>query len=150
MMTDDTAQTITAPTRRRRGRERTRGQSIVEFALVLPIMLIFLLIAADFGRAYTAYLTVSSSAREGAAYASRSESVNVSDVRNRALDELGNDRKIWGETPTITVTTGQTDGQGYPQVSVTVEYKFVPLFRVWPIPSSIDMERTVTMRVIGS
>lgn len=45
---------------------RTRGQSMVEFALVLPILLILLLGILDFGRAVAAYNAVSNGARSGA------------------------------------------------------------------------------------
>lgn len=47
-----------------------RGQAFVEFALVLPIMLLILLIAADFGRLFFSYVQVTNAAREGANYAS--------------------------------------------------------------------------------
>lgn len=43
-----------------------RGQSLVEFALVLPILLILLLGLLDFGRAVSAYNSVSNGARTGA------------------------------------------------------------------------------------
>jgi Flp pilus assembly protein TadG len=42
-----------------------RGQSLVEFALVLPILLILLLGILDFGRAVAAYNGVSNAARTG-------------------------------------------------------------------------------------
>jgi len=42
------------------------GQSLVEFALVLPILLILLLGVLDFGRAVAAYNAVSNGARSGA------------------------------------------------------------------------------------
>jgi hypothetical protein len=47
-------------------RDRTPGQSLVEFALVLPILLILLLGVLDFGRAIFAYNSVSNGARSGA------------------------------------------------------------------------------------
>jgi hypothetical protein len=47
-------------------RGQTRGQALVEFALVLPILLILLLGVLDFGRAIAAYNSVSNAARSGA------------------------------------------------------------------------------------
>ena len=39
-------------------RRRTRGQSLVEFALVLPVLLFLTLIALDFGRVYLGYINL--------------------------------------------------------------------------------------------
>ena len=49
---------------RRHGGSR-RGQTLVEFALILPIFLLLLVGIFDFGRAIYAYNTVSNAAREG-------------------------------------------------------------------------------------
>lgn len=141
----------TATGRTPRVRSRRRGQSMVEFALILPLMLGFLVIAADFGRAYTAYLTISSAAREGATYASRS-SANAADddeIEERVLDEVGPSQQIWGEPLGVDVDDG-TDAQGYEWVEVTVDYTFEPLFAIWPMPDDVDMQRTVRMRILGN
>jgi hypothetical protein len=52
--------------RRLRHRRRSRGQSLVEFALVLPVMLVFLAGALDLGRVFYANITLNNAAREGA------------------------------------------------------------------------------------
>jgi len=44
-------------------RKHPRGQALVEFALVLPILLILMLGILDFGRAVAAYNSVSNAAR---------------------------------------------------------------------------------------
>lgn len=44
------------------------GQSLVEFSLVLPIILLIMVGVVDLGRAYFAYMTVVNVAQEGARY----------------------------------------------------------------------------------
>ena len=45
-----------------RRRESPRGQAMVEFALVVPIILVLLMSVLDFGRAIYAYNTISGAA----------------------------------------------------------------------------------------
>lgn len=45
---------------------RQRGQSLVEFALVLPVLLVLLLGIADFGRVFAAGIILEAAARNGA------------------------------------------------------------------------------------
>ena len=47
---------------------RARGQSIVEFALVLPVFMLLIAGAVEFGRAYFAYAQLLQAAQEGARY----------------------------------------------------------------------------------
>jgi PKD repeat protein len=57
------------PFRRHRGqksRQKSRGQSLVEFALVLPVFLVFLAAALDLGRVFYANISLNNAAREGA------------------------------------------------------------------------------------
>jgi Flp pilus assembly protein TadG len=53
-------------------RRRIRGQSVVEFALVLPILLLLLAATIDFGRLFYTYVAVDNAAKEGALYGARS------------------------------------------------------------------------------
>jgi len=48
--------------------KRRRGQSAVELALVLPLLLLLLLGAVDLGRAFGVWMALSNAAREGARY----------------------------------------------------------------------------------
>ncbi len=49
-------------------REYTRGQDLIEFALILPLLLLLLTGIMEFGLAIMAYNTVANAAREGARY----------------------------------------------------------------------------------
>ena len=53
-----------------RARRKSRGQSLVEFALVVPLMALFFVAVADFARLYTTMMTIESAAREAADYGS--------------------------------------------------------------------------------
>ena len=48
---------------------RSRGQSLVEFALVLPVLLLLMLITLDFGRVFMGWVTLNNAARIAANYA---------------------------------------------------------------------------------
>jgi Flp pilus assembly protein TadG len=48
------------------GRRRSRGQALVEFALIFPVFILLLFGILDLGRAIYAYNTVGQAAREGA------------------------------------------------------------------------------------
>ena len=48
------------------GSRSARGQAMVEFALVLPLLMVLLLGIADFGRIFTAGITLEAATRDGA------------------------------------------------------------------------------------
>ena len=50
--------------------KRSRGQALVEFALIVPVLVLILLITVDFGRLFFTYIQVNNAAREGASYGS--------------------------------------------------------------------------------
>jgi len=61
--------------RRRRGR---RGQSLVEFAITAPILLVFLGITVDLGRGFSIGSQVSNASREGALFAAHHAATETS------------------------------------------------------------------------
>lgn len=68
-------------TRRRRAR-RLHGQALVEFALVLPLLVLMFMSVFDFGRYVFAANDVANAAREGARTAIVNQ--NLADIRERA------------------------------------------------------------------
>lgn len=140
---------LSQPTRlqaARRERRKSRGQSLVEFAIVTPVLILMLAIAADFGRAFTAYITIGSAAREGASYGMQS-TVNSTDTGGISAAALADASTIFGSSPSVSSTTG-TDAYSYKYVQVTVSYSFSPILQIPPIPSTVRMQRVVRMRVL--
>lgn len=94
---------------RRLSSPRSRGQALVEFALIVPVMLLLLVIAIDFGRLFFSYIQISNAAREGAAYGSHAPT-NLVTITSRALQET-NAQAQRGESA-ITVTAKCNDSVG--------------------------------------
>jgi PKD repeat protein len=61
---------MTAPIRIiRRATHRSRGQSVVEFALLFPVVLLILMLGLDFGRIYLGWINLNNTARIAANFA---------------------------------------------------------------------------------
>ncbi|MBC7263108.1 MAG: pilus assembly protein [Chloroflexi bacterium] len=102
--------------RTRRGRAvRQRGDSLVEFAIILPVLLLILMAILDFGRAAYVYNVVANAAREGARYAM----VAPTDI-------AGIQSAVWSKTPGLDPAHLAVD-ISYPDastVAVEVSYDF--------------------------
>lgn len=61
--------------------KNTRGQALVEFTLVLPVLLLIMAGTMEFGRVFHQYLVVTAAAREGA----RSAAVGSNDTTVNAV-----------------------------------------------------------------
>jgi len=72
-----------AAPRRSRGSSGGRGQSLVEFGLVLPVLLAFLGLTIDFARVYQAWITLESATRD-AAEAAATSSPTSGDAQTQA------------------------------------------------------------------
>jgi Flp pilus assembly protein TadG len=55
--------------RRQAGQRRGRGQSLVEFAIALPVVMLMLLFGLDFGRVFLGWVTLNNAVREAANFA---------------------------------------------------------------------------------
>ena len=101
---------------------RSRGQAMVEFTLILPLLLLLILGIYQFGQTYADYIQVTNAARDGGrkALVSRSDASGVADVVTAAKNATW-----WLDKnqTTVTVSPGQpwTTGQN---VTVTVTYPY--------------------------
>ncbi len=121
------------PSRRR----RTRGQSVVELALIAPVFLILLLSALDLGRLLYAQITITNAAKEGALVASQGGTFQANQgcsdantVMCGVLTEADGgfvevDRTKVDLTPAVCVKDAMYPASGTPpKVAVSVESPF--------------------------
>jgi Flp pilus assembly protein TadG len=128
----------------RRRSNRTSGQAIVEFALLLPILIIIVLGIIEFGRLWMTMITLSSAAREGARVAAVTapSQTQVEAAVNRVLDAAG-----LSEAAAITIS-GPNDEN---EVAVTVEitYNVLTGSIVPGLSGSMQLARSAVMRWEG-
>lgn len=125
---------------------RDRGASAVEFALVLPILLLLVLGIIEFGRAYHLQTTLSNAARDGvrvmalqdsatAARSTAKASANLSDLNDSMID-------VRPEAGCSSATTGAGTA------SVTITYPFSLISGFLPI-DDFTLTGKGTMRCFG-
>lgn len=77
------------PARKGKARvRRERGQSLVETAVVVPILLLLIAAVIDFGRAFDTYIVLTNAAREGARFASLANPLTESEIRDLVYDDV--------------------------------------------------------------
>jgi len=133
---------------------KNRGQSLLEFALILPLILVVLLGVFDLGRVYFASITLTSAAREGARYLSVypediSSTPAYTHTRNVTIEEARNSG-ILLLTTDVDVLCPDADhddccDSGQPaRVEVTHHFN---LILGWLLPSPITITREAQMVV---
>jgi len=119
------------------------GANLVEAAILIPLLLLFLVGVADFGRAYHTYITMINAAREGARLAVDHPG-DSSAIQNAVLREA-QDSNIDLSTATISIANG---GAGNP-VRVTVQLTYNTLLgNIIGVPS-FPMSASATFRARG-
>ena len=100
-----------------RFRQTDTGQTLVEFAMVLPLMLILMFGIVDFGRAFYIWLTVTNAAREGARVGATQQPTGPIGTRiSQAMGPLG--------TSQLTTTLGNVQGPRGEAMTVDLTYNF--------------------------
>ena len=124
-----------------------RGQSLVEFAVVLPLVLLVLLGIMDFGKAFNYWITENQVAAQGA----RRAAVNLGAptlqdfVRSQIkVTELHDNAKIC-----VTFPNGPTKNKvGDPvKVTVAIKYLWLPVLKRFGKVGSLTLRNTATMRL---
>ncbi len=131
------------------GARGERGQSLVEFALVLPVLLLLILGLIDVARAIAQENTLASAAREGARYAIVHGSSSSSPVgwcssctNITAINNAVSAAAIGVPTVTVTVDYPDSSNRRGSRVSVIATSAFVPL----PSQYLLGGALTVTLR----
>jgi Flp pilus assembly protein TadG len=110
-----------------RKRRDERGAAVVEFALILPVLVLFVFGIVEFGRAYSARIELTAAVREGArAVALGGTTADADTATKNGAPGLTRDQIA---VSTAAVCTGTTPP---PNASVSATYPFqytIPLFR---------------------
>jgi Flp pilus assembly protein TadG len=133
------------------GRNGTRGQSLVEFALILPVFLLIVFAIVDFGLAFDASIGISNAAREGARSGTTKPTAAAITARVRTVAGRLNDSRL-----TVTITCKTSAGAACPgglagatagsSVVVRVAYNY-PLLTPVAFGTIIPLSSTAEMRV---
>lgn len=132
-----------------RFRRADEGQALVEFALVVPFLLLFLVGIVEFGRAWNLHQVLTDAAREGARRAVvYNPNITEDSVRNTVKAAIA----TAGANPnsaTITVT-GLFDNTGDPAtVEIAMPYRFIffGALKQWTTgESTVTLRTRFTMR----
>jgi Flp pilus assembly protein TadG len=124
---------------------RRSGVAAVELAVLLPVLAFLFVITVDFARVYYDSLTLINCARNGALYGSKdpTSSTDTAGIQAAALQDASN----LSPSPNVSSKTG-TDSAGFPYIDVTVTWTFNSITNYVGVPASINLTRTVRMRII--
>lgn len=134
-------------------RSRQRGQSLVELALSLMVILMLLMGAVDFGIALFAYVSMRDAAQDGALYGSSVDPTDVAGIKSRVIDAASDvitiapsditikysdeSKKCEGSTP----GTGPTSGPHTIQILITHQHPVST-----PLVGAMIGSQTITLR----
>lgn len=132
------------------------GQSLVEFALILPLFVLIVIGVFDLGRAFFGSITITNAAREGARFGTL-HATDPQGVCNATLSEASSSGIVLSYTDvTITCSAQSTClSSGTPSAGcnrnqplrITVSYLYTDMVLGFFFPSGISMSRHVEMQV---
>jgi Flp pilus assembly protein TadG len=140
-----------------------RGTQLVELAIVLPLLVLMLGAAAEFGRFFYTYQTLAKATRAGARYLTTESANGINDPKAENLvvygDSSGSGTPVVSGLTTEQVRISRTGGTSAFPERVTVKivgYTYEPLFDLGKLvgkPSlslTVDVSPSTTMRYFSS
>jgi Flp pilus assembly protein TadG len=132
------------------------GQSIVELALCLPLLVFGVVGGADLARAYALQIAVENGSRAGAEAFAITSIPTANEAQQAAVDEINRTPTAAATTAMVQVTTTLVDGTVVPNcastiaapcyVNVRVQYNWRTIV-AWPlIPNGGTFDRTTSIR----
>jgi len=118
-----------------------KGQSLVEFVLVIPILLFLLFGIMEFGRAWETVNIMTSAAREGARVAAVTNP-NVASATSAAQRIL-----TAGNISNASISVTGPDSNSEVRVTVTVSY--TPMTNIIPSLGALSLSRSTSMHWEG-
>lgn len=106
-----------------------RGQSMVEMAIILPVLLLVLMGIFEFGRIFNSYLILTNVSREAA----RSAALGSSDIE---ITQTINGSIFYLDTSNLTISISPSEGSRGSGTNVTINLKY-EIDIVTPIIDSI-------------
>ena len=103
-----------------------QGQSLLEMALMLPILLVLIISALEFGRLFYTKIVITNAAREGAYYLSTHKSdynIVTGTAPNTVIAAQAEANNSGIPTVTVGITPKNCCAQGQYSVEITVETK---------------------------
>jgi Flp pilus assembly protein TadG len=97
--------------------EGERGQSLVEFALIVPLFLLLMFAIVDFGMGFYSWITVTNAAREGARIGA--VGADSATITQRVKDTAGS-----LNNSNLTISVSNAKGNSGETVGVTVNYQY--------------------------
>lgn len=130
---------------------KEHGQSLVEFALILPVLMLLILGVIDLGLGFKTYISLTNAAREGA----RSITIYPS-KQDRALERVRAEATEVGLTDGVFVEGGyivsfvpnQTNYAAGEKVTVQIDYDYELLFGSLTGLPKVDFTASSTMVVL--
>jgi Flp pilus assembly protein TadG len=124
------------------------GNTLIELALMLPVLVMLLLGTFDFGHGFTTYIALANASREGARWLTTNPT-DAPGARSRVVTEAAR-VGLSAADIVITITPNKSIYASGDQVSVKVSHNYRLLFGAVPGIPSVTFNVQSTMRVVYS